>query len=49
MNRVLEPWILMELDMESGEKKLIHLPLSQFHNLRYQVASRLNQLNQMSA
>ncbi|KAI9564994.1 hypothetical protein GHT06_008736 [Daphnia sinensis] len=46
--RVLEPWILMEFNLSSEGPKTIHIPLAQFHSLRYQVASCLTQLNKLS-
>jgi hypothetical protein len=38
---------LMELNLESGDQKTIHFPLAQFHSLRYQVASCLNQFTKL--
>ncbi|KAK4021145.1 hypothetical protein OUZ56_003072 [Daphnia magna] len=46
--RILEPWILMEFNLSSVGPKTIHIPLTQFHSLRYQVASCLTQLNKLS-
>lgn len=48
VSRVLEPTIFMELNFASGESKTINIPISQFHNLRFQVASCINKLNHIS-
>lgn len=48
VSRVLEPSILMELNFASGDNKIINIPISQFHNLRFQVASCINKLNHLS-
>jgi len=40
VSRVLEPLNLIELDMEFGKKKLIPLPLPQFHNVRILCATK---------
>ena len=48
LSRVLEPSVLMELNFASGEKKTLCIPISQFHNLRFQVASCISKLNQIS-
>ena len=48
VSRVLEASILMELNLQSGTQKTIHIPLSQFQNLRYQVATCLKQFNKNS-
>ncbi len=37
----------MEFDLGSDGQKTIHIPLAQFHSLRYQVASLLNQLGKL--
>ena len=47
VSRILEPWILMEFNLESGDQKTVHIPLAQFHSLRYQVASCLNQFTKL--
>ncbi|EFX76721.1 hypothetical protein DAPPUDRAFT_306081 [Daphnia pulex] len=47
VSRILEPWILMEINLESGDQKTVHIPVAQFHSLRYQVASCLNQFSKM--
>ncbi|XP_057370327.1 COMM domain-containing protein 5-like [Daphnia carinata] len=46
--RILEPWILMEFNLSSVGLKTIHVPLAQFHSLRYQVALCLTQLDKLS-
>lgn len=48
VSRVLEPSILMELVFASGDQKTISIPISQFHSLRFQVASCINKLNHIS-
>ena len=47
ISRVLEPSVSMELQLTSGQRPIIHLPMSQFHNLRFQVASALSKLDEI--
>lgn len=53
LSRVLEPNIIMELELSDGQKVTFELSVSKFHKLRYTVASILKDMdaidNKMSA
>ena len=44
MSRVLKPSILMQLATTDGQKKTFDLPLEKFHELRYNVAKVLKEM-----
>ncbi|PVD34337.1 hypothetical protein C0Q70_05608 [Pomacea canaliculata] len=47
LNRVLEPSILMEMTLSNGQIKVFEVPVSQFHQLRYNVAYVLKQMEDL--
>ncbi|XP_034248743.1 COMM domain-containing protein 5-like [Thrips palmi] len=48
LSRVLEPNIVMELDLSDGQKVTFELSVSKFHKLRYTVASILKEMDAMN-
>jgi len=44
LNRVLEPTIMMEMTLSDGKQQQFAVPISQFHELRYNVALVLNEM-----
>ncbi|XP_076054782.1 COMM domain containing 5 Like Sm protein 4 isoform X2 [Oratosquilla oratoria] len=49
LSRVLEPAVLMEAEASSGRKERFHIPIQQFHQLRFTVAHLLHQMETMEA
>ncbi|XP_061188295.1 COMM domain-containing protein 5-like [Saccostrea echinata] len=47
LNRVLEPTILMEMKLSNGRIHLFEVPVSQFHQLRYNVAYVLKEMEDL--
>ncbi|XP_039267738.2 COMM domain-containing protein 5-like [Styela clava] len=47
LNRVLEPTILMEMDLKDGKKQSFEVSKEKFHELRYAVAYVLKQMQQL--
>lgn len=48
MYRVLEPNLIMELELTDGQKVTFELSISNFHKLRYTVASLLKEMDLMN-
>lgn len=48
LSRVLEPNIVMELELSDGQKVTFELSVSKFHKLRYTVASILKDMDAMN-
>ncbi|XP_033103753.1 COMM domain-containing protein 5-like [Anneissia japonica] len=47
LNRVLEPTILMEMSLSDGSVKEFEVPVSKFHELRYNVSYLLKEMEEM--
>ncbi|XP_076447064.1 COMM domain-containing protein 5-like [Babylonia areolata] len=47
LNRVLEPSVIMEMTFSNGITKVFEIPVSQFHQLRYNVAYVLKQMEDL--
>ncbi|XP_062514451.1 COMM domain-containing protein 5-like [Corticium candelabrum] len=47
LNRVLEPSVLVEMTLSSGKIKTFEVPVSKFHELRYNVAYVLKQMEDL--
>ncbi|XP_064636184.1 COMM domain-containing protein 5-like [Lineus longissimus] len=47
LNRVLEPAVLMEMTLSDGKLQNFEVPMSKFHQLRYDVASVLKEMEDL--
>ncbi|XP_065053535.1 COMM domain-containing protein 5-like [Rhopilema esculentum] len=47
LNRVLEPTILMEMNLDNGKSETFEVPVSKFHELRYNVATVLKEMEDL--
>ncbi|CAM1322214.1 COMMD5 (predicted) [Pycnogonum litorale] len=47
LNRVLEPSVLMEMNLSNGQKETFEVPMSKFHKLRHDVAQLLKEMDEL--
>ncbi|KAG1714426.1 COMM domain-containing protein 5 [Nymphon striatum] len=47
LNRVLEPCVLMELNLTDGSKHTFEVPVTKFHKLRHDVAQLLREMEDL--
>eukprot|EP00118_Oscarella_pearsei_P022430 m.259530 g.259530 ORF g.259530 m.259530 type:complete len:221 (+) comp40422_c0_seq15:38-700(+) len=47
LNRVLDPLVLMELTLSDGRIRMFEVPVSKFHELRYNIAYVLTQMEDL--
>lgn len=47
LSRVLEPFLLMELTLSNGTVRSFEIPVSKFHELRYNVATVLKEMEDL--
>jgi len=47
LNRVLEPYVIMEMKLSDGSIQQFEVPSSKFHELRHNVASVLKEMNDL--